>query len=940
MKTRTLQSINRVGGPNSGNFINRKTRLQKMIRKLWLAIIPAALLLAVYIGGCKNEDLGVNVNDATAPKVIATYPANKTTGVALSKSAAVTVALNTIITASFDKEMDPLTITTTTFTIAKPDSTPIQGTVAYTGPGFTATFVLANSLAPNTTYTATITTGVRDRMGNALESNYVWTFTTGSTPDLAAPIVSYTDPANASTSVAFNKKIAVTFSKEMNASTITTAFASGSFILTQGGNSVLGSVTYSGLTATFTASSNLTPNTFYTGTITTGAKDLAGNPLANNYVWSFTTGSTADITAPVVSSTDPLNLATGVAFNKKITVSFSEAMDAMTISGGTFTLKQGSTPISGNVVYSGSTAIFMPSNSLAPNTLYTGTVTTGVKDLAGNPLAANYVWSFTTGATTDLTAPTVNFTDPANAIIGVDIAKKIAVTFSEAMDVSTMTAAVFTLTQGTNTVQGAVSYSGTTATFTPTVNLSSNTVYVGTITTGAKDLAGNPLASVYVWSFTTGLVLDVTAPTVNFTDPLNAATGVNLNKLISVGFSETMNAATITTATFTVMQSAIFISGTVTYVGTTAMFTPSSNLAPSTTYTGTITTGVKDAAGNRMASNYTWSFTTAASDVIPPTVISTDPVDLATGVALNKKVTATFSELMNSATIGTSTFTLKQGVNTVSGGVTLVGTTATFTPSADLAANTTYTATITTGAKDVAGNALINNFVWSFTTAVVFPIGQSLVPLGTSARFAILSNSAITNIPTSAITGDVGISPGARASITGLTIPEVTGGIYAADDAAPVPAMLIAAKSDAQIAFINANAAVRGTPTPVSGNINGLTLVPGLYESGTSIEISPGGKLYLDAGGNVNAVFIIRSATSITTSATSEVILAGGANAANIFWTAGSAITLGTNSKMKGTMIAGTSISLLTGARLDGRALIQGASAGQVSLDQSTIVKP
>jgi hypothetical protein len=152
--------------------------------------------------------------------------------------------------------------------------------------------------------------------------------------------------------------------------------------------------------------------------------------------------------------------------------------------------------------------------------------------------------------------------------------------------------------------------------------------------------------------------------------------------------------------------------------------------------------------------------------------------------------------------------------------------------------------------------------------------------------------------------------------------------------------MLIAAKTDAQIAFDNARAAVRGTPTPVSGNINGLTLVPGLYESGSSIEISPSGFLYLDAGGDVNAVFIIRSATSITTSATSEVVLTGGAQAANIYWTAGSAITLGTNSKMKGTLIAGTSISLLTGARLDGRALIQGAAAGQVSLDQGTIVRP
>ena len=152
--------------------------------------------------------------------------------------------------------------------------------------------------------------------------------------------------------------------------------------------------------------------------------------------------------------------------------------------------------------------------------------------------------------------------------------------------------------------------------------------------------------------------------------------------------------------------------------------------------------------------------------------------------------------------------------------------------------------------------------------------------------------------------------------------------------------MLIAAKAAALAAYLDATAAVRGTPIPISGNINGLTLVPGLYESGTSIQISPGGILYLDAQGNSNAVFVIRSATSITTEASSEVRLTNGADAANIYWSAGSAVTLGTNSKMKGTIIASTSISLLTGARLDSSALIQCAAAGQVSLDQSTIVLP
>jgi hypothetical protein len=216
---------------------------------------------------------------------------------------------------------------------------------------------------------------------------------------------------------------------------------------------------------------------------------------------------------------------------------------------------------------------------------------------------------------------------------------------------------------------------------------------------------------------------------------------------------------------------------------------------------------------------------------------------------------------------------------------------------------------------------------------------QLAVVLGSSANFAVLSSSAITDVPSSAVTGNVGLYPGLRAAI-GITIPEVTGNIYAADDAPPVPANLLQAETDAQNAYLDATSSSRGTPVLISGDQNGITLAPGLYESGTSIEISPGGILYLDGKGDANAVFIIRSATSITTSSTSSVVLEGSAQAKNVFWVAGSSVTLGTYSVMKGTVIASTSISILTGANLQGRALLQGPSAAQVSLDTDTIVLP
>ena len=565
-----------------------------------------------------------------------------------------------------------------------------------------------------------------------------------SPPVTTTPTVSSTNPLNAATSVPFNQKITATFSQAMDSSSITSA----SFTLMQGSSFVSGTVSYTGTTATFAPSSNLDPNTDYTATITTMAKNDAGNKLAKNYVWSFNTGAAALITPPSVSSTDPVNAETAVPINQKIAATFSTAMDASTITASTFTLMQGTTPIPGFVSYSGVTAIFAPSNNLTPNTAYNVIITTGAKDLAGNALTNNYVWSFTTGAAAIITSPTVSSTDPINSAIGVPLNQKIAATFSKTMDATTITSATFTLTQGTASVSGFVSYSGTTAIFAPASNLLANTVYSVTITTGAKDLSGNALNNNYVWSFTTGAAAVVTPPTVSSTDPLNAATGVPFNQKIAATFSKTMDASTITTATFTLMQGTSFVSGTISYVGTTAIYTPASSLTANTTYTATITTGAKDLSGNALANNYVWNFTTGAAAVVtPPTVTLTDPVNAAIGVPLNKQVAATFSKSMDASTITTATFTLMQGTTFVSGTVSYAGATATYVPSNNLTQNTTYTATITTGAKDLAGNSLASNYVWSFKTLIPYTITLSSNPIAggtTSGAGTFNSGSSVT----------------------------------------------------------------------------------------------------------------------------------------------------------------------------------------------------
>ncbi len=640
-----------------------------------------------------------------SPTVVSTVPVNGTAG----------VVVNTAISATFSKAMNPATINATTFTVTGPGAMPVTGTVAYSGN--TATFMPAAVLANSTVFTATITTGAQDLVGHALLANFVWSFTTAAPPTVVSTI-----PVNGATTVAINAAISATFSEAMNPATINAA----TFTLTgPGATPVSGSVTYTGTTATFTPTALLTTSVLYTATITTGARDPAGAPLAANVVWTFRTAPPA-----TVISTIPVNGATAVAVNTAISATFSEAMNPATINAATFTLTgPGATPVAGSVTYAGTAATFTPSAVLSTSTIYTATITTGARDAAGTALAANFAWSLTTAGPASVVS-----TVPANGAAAVLANTTVSATFSEAMNPATINPATFTLSgPGATPVAGNVTYTGTTATFTPTATLAAGTLYTATITTGAKDPGGVGLAANYVWTFAT-----VPSPSVVSTVPVSGATAIAVNTPISATFSQTMEPTTIGPATFTLTgPGATPVSGTVTYAGTTATFTPTTVLTTSSLYTATITNGAKNPAGVALAANHVWTFTTAP----PATVVSTIPANGAAAVAVNTAISATFSEAMNPATITSVTFTLAgPGATSVAGVVTYSGTVATFTPSTVLAASTLFTATITTGAKDPGGAALAANFAWTFTTAVP-PTVVSTIPANGATTVAV--NTAI-----------------------------------------------------------------------------------------------------------------------------------------------------------------------------------------------------
>ena len=924
------------------------------------ALLNGTLYTATITTGAKDPSgapLAANVvrtfTTAAAPTVISTVPVNGATA----------VAVNTAISATFSEAMNPATINGATFTVTGPGATPVAGTVTYAGS--TATFTPATLLANSTLFTATITTGAKDPTGAPLAANFVWTFTTA-----APPTVISTVPTSGATAVPVNTLVSATFSEAMNPATINGA----TFTVTgPGATPVAGTVTYAGSTATFTPTAVLANGTAFTATITTGAKDPAGVPLAANFVWTFTTAA-----PPTVVSTIPANGATNVAVNTAISATFSVPMNATTINATTFTLMgPGATVVTGSVNYAGNTATFTPAAVLANNTLFTATITTGAEDPTGAPLSVNFVWTFTTAP-----PPAVTATVPAGHATNVPLNEKIAATFNTSMNAATISATgTFTLAVagGGAVVPGTVTYdaASNTAIFAPTSALATNTQFTATVTTAAQSAQGSALASNYVWSFTTGLQVNASAPFVTSTIPAEAAVNVPLNQRISATFSTSMDPATISASgTFAVVETVggSAVPGSVTYdtPSKSAIFTPTANLAASTQYTATISGAAESLTGIAMGANFVWSFTTGATaNAIAPTITATNPASAALNVPVNKTINATFSAAMDPTTITNATFTLAvAGI----GGAPVDGTVvydpashiATFIPAANLTTGAQYTATISALVTDLFGNALMAGSApnpWSFT------VGASVLPtapnLGAASTFGAFGGGAgITNMGTSTvINGNIGTT-GVSTSMTGFhdagagctytetasnagfvngnidTGPPPPTGTCPSEGTAATLAIATQAASDAQAAYTDL-AGRPGGPDPGAGQLGGLTLAPGTYTAAAASFSLTGSDLTLDGQGDANAIWVFQMASSLTVGAPGfprSVILINGANAKNVFWQVGSAATLNGagGGTMVGTIIAPAGVTFSTAGiatitTLDGRALGLTASVTMVN---------
>ncbi len=650
-----------------------------------------------------TTDLG----DTTPPTVTSVDPADLATN----------VAQNGLISATFSEDIDPATLNAGTFLVTEGGAS-LPGIIGYDAATFTATFAPTIPLPANSTIVASLSTVITDLTGNRLAAPFVWSFVTVSVDNTRPEVVS-TSPVDFATNVPVNSAVSATFSEAIDPTTLTLA----NFAVTANNTSIAGVLTYDSgsLTATFTPNMPFTTSTIVRADVRAGIADLAGNTLATARVWTFTT-EPGDTTPPAVVSTIPTAGTIDFPVGGMISVTFSEDLDPSTVNVASLMLMDGTTPLAGFVAYDPSTftATFAPAAGLPSSATIDVSVTQGIRDVAGNALAAPFLFAFTTEAV-DTAPPTIIATVPADNATNVPITTLVSATFSEALDPTTVTGSSLTVTIAGAAVPGTVSYDPTlfTASFLASAPLPYNTTVRVNVATSVADLAGNTLASPFIWTFTTDPG-DMTPPTVTSVAPADQAVDVAPDSLISATFSEAIDPTTLDVSSFMVTSGGASLPGTLSYdPGTfTASFVPSNPLPSNSIIVTRLSAVIADLAGNRLTAPFQWSFTVELVDDTAPTVVSVDPADEDSKVSVKRSIHAVFSEALDPATVNQVTFTAGADGVPIGGQITYDANTFTVTldPDLGLPGAATVDVRLSTGITDTSGNPLASEFTSSFTT--------------------------------------------------------------------------------------------------------------------------------------------------------------------------------------------------------------------------------
>lgn len=572
------------------------------------------ILAAAVFAACPSSK-PPDTKDTIAPKVESISPAD----------GASDVALNSKVTVTFSEDIAEGSLELA----VSAGGNAVEGALELDGD--TATFTPGADL-PESAEVQISVTAYADAAGNAGEAAQA-TFTTVS----GAPQVSSTNPADGAQNVAVTSTVTATFSEEMDASSIDGA----SFLLLDGSNPVAGEVTYNAgeQTAVFTPSTPLLESRTYTATLTTALRDSAGIHLAAAKTWTFTTAASV----PTVVSISPQDGTIDVPGNAPVEVVFSEGIDPATLTAQNFVVAvQGGASIDGSYAWDAPsrTATFQPTGAYPGGATIVVTLTTGITDTSGIALGADASASFTIS-----NAPSVSASSPAPNDVDVALSASVDLTFSQPINVATLTSANVWI-EDDQQQKLAANYipTATTLTIAPNAQFDESSVYTVVVSTAVTAATGVPFAAEYRFSFTT---LGI-PPTVTAVQPASFSSDVPVTAKVQLTFSEDMDTTTFTATSVRLSNGAADVAGTVTAIDARNVeFTPSAALLETSTYTIIATVDLKDLAGNALPSEFRSTFVTEPL----PRIVSISPVPNATNVPNGSAVVFVANKGLDASTV-------------------------------------------------------------------------------------------------------------------------------------------------------------------------------------------------------------------------------------------------------------------------------------------------
>jgi large repetitive protein len=653
----------------------------------------------------------------SGPSVVSSRPANGATNVPAS----------TVITLFTSGPMNAGTIPGALY--VSQNGVLVSGTTAVGSNGQSIEFAPSSTFTAGTPIQVFLNSTAQDIYGNNL-TNFAETFTIAGALANTAATAQAVNPFPNATSVPLNTIIQVEFNQPLQAGTVTCNGASGTVTIFQGSTGTYltpnCTVIGGGQVINIAPSSILASGSTYKVSVTGNVTNTSSVPV-QAFAYNFTAGTGVDNAAPTIVSLAPPNSSTNVGTNAAVSVNFNKAINPVSVTGSSIQLSGGSiteTPSSISFTPDFTRTTIIPQAPL-PSSTQMAIAINGVTSEAGVAVASQTT-HFTTLAGPDVTLPYVVHTSVAsNQYVGTNAA--FAMQFDEPMDPGSLNPAgaqdVFIYdTSSATYIATAITFSSdlTTVMLKPTANLTANHQFQ-MCSNSLMDLSGNPQQN-FCLNFYTGAGTDTTGPVVLQASPPSGFTGIGINSWAQILFNGPIDGASIGGATLQKGSSVIATTATLFDGDQGIQLLPLSPLTPNTTYTVNVA-GVLDITGNPQVRFPSQSFTTGTgTDLVQPTVMSTNPANLALNVPVTTAVQVVFSKAMDPASFDpANSFTLvDSSLNTVPATITFSPdyTTATLQPTSNLTGGgATYNLFVSYFATvyDLAGNRTAPTIVF-FTT--------------------------------------------------------------------------------------------------------------------------------------------------------------------------------------------------------------------------------